>query len=150
VSSDTPEPAPLTESATLRLIGVGRVLQQRFEAELAKLGLTMRHLGALGHLSRHPDMSYSDLARRSRVTSQSMNATVRTLEEMGAVQRSLEGHGRAARLEITDKGRELLDGARQAASSVDSALATELGHDELANLLASISRLTLLDRPPQP
>ena len=74
----------------------------------AGIGLTLRHLGALGHLSHRPDLSYSDLARRAGITTQSMHATVRALEDLGAVSRTLAGQGHPARLEITARGRELL------------------------------------------
>ena len=83
----------MASSVVLMLVGAGRFLQRRVDDELAALGLTLRHLSALGHLSHRPDLSYSDLARRARITTQSMHATVRSLEERGAVQRVLAGHG---------------------------------------------------------
>jgi hypothetical protein len=67
----------MASSVVLMLVGAGRFLQRRVDDELAALGLTLRHLSALGHLSHRPDLSYSDLARRARITTQSMHATVR-------------------------------------------------------------------------
>ena len=122
----------------LKLVGLGRVLQRRFDAELRGLGLTMRHYGALGHLSRNPELSYSDLARRAHVTSQSMNATVRQLEDLGAVYRSTTGPGHPARLEVTDTGRRLLAAARAAAGRIDTQLQADLGqarHHALEEIL---------------
>src|ERR671916_770744 len=107
----TAAPPRLDATLAMLVIAAGRALQGRFEAELAPHGLTVRHLGALGHLSHQPELSYSDLARRSRVTSQSMHATVRHLEEIGAVRRTLAGQGHPARLEVTARGQELLDTA---------------------------------------
>jgi DNA-binding MarR family transcriptional regulator len=45
--------------------------------------VTLRHLGALGHLARDPALSYSDLARRVAVTVQSMRSTIATLVDPG-------------------------------------------------------------------
>jgi DNA-binding MarR family transcriptional regulator len=97
----------------------------------------MRHLGALGHLLHRPDLSYSDLAR---VTAQSMHATVRALEERGAVRRTLPGHGHAARLVITEEGRRLLDAVRVAAERLDDELLADLSHDERAALVRTLFR----------
>ena len=95
----------------------------------------MRHLGALGHLSHQPELSSSDLARRSRVTSQSMNATVRHLEEIGAVRRTLAGQGRPARLEVTARGQELLDTAREIGLALDAEVTGDLSEAERATLM---------------
>ena len=148
MTTSAPGPSPVGESVGMRLVGIGRILQRQFEAELAKIGLTLRHLGALGHLSRHPEASYSDLARRSHVTSQSMNATVRALEEAGAVQRTLPGHGHAARLEVTARGRELLQSASAAATRLDDSIAKHLPAAEWDTLKKLLDKLGTLDSPP--
>ncbi len=137
-----PERAPLVaSSAVLLLVGAGRVLQRRVDEELAALGLTLRHLGALGHLAHRPDLSYSDLARRAGVTAQSMHATVRGLEEMGAVRRTLAGHGHPARLEVTDRGRELLDAVRTTAERLDRELLAGLSEEQRADLRTALTAL---------
>jgi DNA-binding MarR family transcriptional regulator len=141
MTTSAPGPSSVGESVGLRLVGIGRILQRQYEAELSEIGLTLRHLGALGHISRHPEVSYSDLARRSHVTSQSMNATVKALEEIDAVQRSLPGHGHAARLEVTAKGHELLQSASAAATRLDGNLAKNLlasEWDTLTKLLGTL------------
>ncbi|WP_460836242.1 MarR family winged helix-turn-helix transcriptional regulator [Nocardioides marmoraquaticus] len=112
------------------------------DAELTQLDLTMRHLGALGHLARDPGLSISDLARRSGVTAQSMHATVQGLTLRGALETTDVGRGRPARLTITGEGRRVLDAARDAIARVDAALAAELGphlSQELRSALAVVS-----------
>lgn len=128
----------MVSSAVMLLVGVGRQMERRVEEELAELGLTLRHLGALGHLAHRPDLSYSDLARRSGITTQSMHATVRALEETGIVRRSLAGHGHAARLEITDRGRELLASVREAVQRLDRELLAGLSDEQRAGLRAAL------------
>ncbi|HZZ49848.1 MAG TPA: MarR family transcriptional regulator [Pseudonocardia sp.] len=133
----------LVLSTTMRLIRIGRDLQRRLEAELAELGLTLRHLGVLGHLSHRPELSYSDLARRSGVTTPSMLATVRALEDIGAVSRAPSGQGKAAQLEITTSGRELLGRVRAIVARLDEEFVEPLDgdqRDELRVILAATAK----------
>ncbi|GAA0930358.1 MarR family winged helix-turn-helix transcriptional regulator [Pseudonocardia zijingensis] len=132
---------PVTSSLALLLVGAGRVVQRRVEAALAPHGLTLRHLGALGHLSRRPDTSYSDLARRAGVTAQSMHATVRQLQELGAVATAETGQGRRARLDVTDRGRELLAEVGATLRELDAELFRDLPEgyaDQLTPVLAGL------------
>jgi len=117
MSGEAPESAL---STVMLLITGGRRLQERLEERLAGLGLSLRLLGALGHIDRGNELSYSDLARRAGVTSQSMRTTVLMLEELGAVHRALPGQGRRARLELTDHGSSLLSDARTVAAELDA------------------------------
>lgn len=144
VNEPADPPGGAAMSLTLLLVGAGRQAQRRLEDALAPHGLTLRHLGALGHLSRRPDLSYSDLARRAGVTSQSMHATVRQLEALDAVRRDHPGHGHRARLEVTDRGRELLATAGQAAAAIDQELFGDEveARAELRSLLAPIAMPT--------
>ena len=109
----------LALSTTMMLIAAGRLAQRRFEAKLADRKLTLRHIGALAHLAHSPDLSYSDLARRARITPQSMHATIGQLAELGAV--TIEAKGRASYPRLTARGRELLAFAADAAAACDDA-----------------------------
>jgi DNA-binding MarR family transcriptional regulator len=128
----------LASSNVLLLVGAGRLLQRRVEVELAGLGLTLSHLGALGHLARRPDLSYSELARRAGITVQSMHATVRVLEEKGAVRRTLAGNGFPAQLEVTAHGRQLLEEVGAVAQRLDEELLGGLAEDQLAALRVAL------------
>lgn len=125
------------------LVGAGRLLARRMEDEPAGLGLTLRHLGALGHLVHRPDLSCSDLARRAGVTAQTMHATVRGLEELGAVRRALAGHGHPARLEVTDRGRELLDAVRAMARRMEDELLADLTGEQRDALRVALRALAV-------
>jgi DNA-binding MarR family transcriptional regulator len=113
----------LIDSTTMLLIGAGRVAQRRFEDALREHDLTLRHIGALGHLSRSPGLTYSDLARRARITPQSMHATMSQLAARGAI--AIENRGRAAYPTLTEHGRELLELAAGAAAQCDAALGVD-------------------------
>ncbi|MEV6171685.1 MarR family transcriptional regulator [Streptomyces sp. NPDC051954] len=131
MSSKAPESSL---STVMLVIAAGRRLQERLEARLADIGLSMRLFGALGHISRNADLSYSDLARRAGVTSQSMRATVLMLEELGAVERDLQGQGHRARLELTEHGRSLLSEARNIVSDLDTEFLADSAEDQKETL----------------
>ena len=113
----------LRDSATFLLIGLGTTLQRRLEDDLEETGLTLRHLGALGHLAANEGMSITDLARRSRVSVQSMHATLGRLTDIGAVVADEPPRrGRASRLRVTDIGHSLLADAGRRAADLDQEL----------------------------
>lgn len=143
--SDSPPIAPLP----LMLVFAGRVAQQQIEEGLLPYQLTMRHVGALGHLARRPDLSHSDLARRAGITAQSMHATVRQLEELGAVTGGNAGQGRRSRLEVTPRGRELLAAANAVIEAVEIRLFDGISpsrRDDARRVIAS----ALAPRSPKP
>jgi DNA-binding MarR family transcriptional regulator len=119
-------PAPPSDSPVMLTILAGRAWEARLNTALRAHGLSLRHLGALGHLAGTPGLSYTDLARRARVTVQSMHATVAALTELGAVAEPGGGRGRAALLEVTDRGRELLATGRDVVAALDAELAAAL------------------------
>lgn len=129
----------LVTSITMLLVGAGRVAQRRLEESLREHGLTLRHLGALGHLARNPELSYSDLARRVAVTVQSMHSTIATLVELGAIEVGTAERGRPARLRLTGRGHELLRTAGAVAHELDAGL--PLGDLDPAALRAALLEL---------
>ncbi|MFH8403532.1 MarR family winged helix-turn-helix transcriptional regulator [Streptomyces sp. NPDC018019] len=133
--------APEMPSSTVMLmIAAGRQLQRELEADLSGIGLSLRQLGALGHIARNPELSYSDLARRAGITTQSMRATILMLEEQGAVRSNLAGQGRRANLELTESGEQLLNEALRVISLRDRAFAAQLGTEEEKVLSAALRR----------
>ena len=112
-------------------MALGRRAGEELDARLRDLGLTYRHLSALGHLNREPHMSYSDLGRRVGVTAQSMQATMRHLEDRGAVAAAGRGgRGRSAELVVTDNGRALLATGMKAVSDTENHLLQRLSAPE--------------------
>jgi DNA-binding MarR family transcriptional regulator len=143
---DEASPPPGTEagqslvtSTTMLLIAAGRSAQRDLEAALAGHGVTLRHLGTLGHLAHTPGLSYSDLARRADVTVQSMHATIASLVDLGAIEVDAPERGRAAKLRLTGTGHHLLRTAAVTAREIDRArLPHDLDHDALRAYLRSV------------
>nr|WP_285658335.1 MarR family transcriptional regulator [Actinomycetospora sp. NBRC 106375] len=104
----------------------------------------MRHLSALGHLAGSPGISYSELARRTGVTPQSMQATLTALEGRGAVARDTDpGRGRTAALHVTAEGHRLREAGREVVAAVDDDLRTRLDderHQVMTDALLALFR----------
>jgi len=110
-------------SATILTILAGRSLEARVNEALGKHRLSLRLLGTLGHLSSSPEISYTELAHRARVTVQSMHSTVAELVALGAVKQPAGGRGRTALLSLTAKGRRLLERGNASVAVIDDRLA---------------------------
>ena len=114
-------------SPAFLIMATGRRVRSEIEQDLAAHGLTLRHLSALGHLGREPGLSYSELARRAGVTAQSMQATLRQLEALGAVERHTPaGRGRTAELHLTATGLRLRAVGQDAIAAADRRLIATL------------------------
>ncbi len=112
-------------------MSLGRIVRDEVETGLRAHGSSLRHLSALGHLSREPGLSYSELGRRAGITAQSMQATLRQLEELGAVERCTPpGRGRTARLHVTSAGTELLRRGQDAIRDADERLLGDISADQ--------------------
>jgi DNA-binding MarR family transcriptional regulator len=121
----------------LLLMMLGRQLREQTEADLREQGLSMRHFSALGHLAHQPGLSYSELARRDGITTQSMQSTLRHLRELGAVELLTEpGRGRIADLQVTEAGQELLERGRAVLRAADARLSAAIGNESTETLAA--------------
>lgn len=126
-----PAARPPAPNAAVLLIALGRRVGEQVEARLTEHDLTYRHLSALGHLAREPELSYSELARRAGITVQSMHATLAQLEKRGAVARSTTpGRGRTARLQVTTAGADLLRTGTALVTDVERELLDELAGEQ--------------------
>jgi DNA-binding MarR family transcriptional regulator len=101
-------------------------LAHRIESELgtalAPLGLTTSRLGLLGHIAGVPGASFSELARMSGVTVQSVHTAVKALAGAGLVRDGTARAGAASTIELTPEGSRLLQQAMGAVSDVDARL----------------------------
>lgn len=146
--TDRPTPGPPPITLAMVLILAGDRLAKRANDELRPHGLSLRHLGALGHLNRDPQISYTELARRARVTVQSMHKTVAALVELGAVRHPAGGRGRTAALEVTERGHELIALGTSVVAGLDAELAAALPDPAAGDRLAA--ELLSLLRPAAP
>lgn len=118
-------------------MNIGRTIRTEVEARLKEQGTSLRHFSALGHLSREPGLSYSELGRRAGVTAQSMQATLHQLEDLGAVERrTLPGRGRTADLVVTERGAQLIATGFQTVREVEAKILQPLDDGQRRALTA--------------
>jgi DNA-binding MarR family transcriptional regulator len=110
-------------SPTVALLAFSRAWEDAVSDALKPLGLTTRKFGLLGHIRRTPGISFSELARRSHITVQSVHVAVAAFTADGWVQDASGRAGAASRLEMTDAGIELLKGALSGIQALDAAFA---------------------------
>ncbi|PWV48606.1 MarR family winged helix-turn-helix transcriptional regulator [Nocardiopsis sp. L17-MgMaSL7] len=126
-----PEQPPF--SPTVALLTVGRVWEAAFNAALKPLGLTTRKYGLLGHVRGTPGISFSELARRSRITVQSAHSAVAAFVAAGLVDDGTAQAGAASKLRVTAEGEALLARAAEVVARLDEEFAME--HPELTEAL---------------
>ncbi|QHE72373.1 Transcriptional regulator, MarR family [Rhodococcus sp. WAY2] len=104
-----------------------------FAEGLKPLGLTTRRYGLLGHIRGTPGISFSELARRSRITVQSAHTAVAAFVESGLVDDGTAHAGAASTLRVTAKGESLLARAAEVVARLDAEFAAQ--HPELTEAL---------------
>nr|WP_276617670.1 MarR family winged helix-turn-helix transcriptional regulator [Streptomyces coryli] len=86
------------------------------------MDLTVNRLGLLGHISGMPGVSFSDLARISGTTVQSVHTAVKALAAAGLVRDHTARAGSASAIEVTPQGARLLKAAMRAVDEVDESM----------------------------
>jgi len=120
--SSAERPGPPSTSPSVLLLALARRIEAELAAELAPLGLTVTRLGLLGHISAVSGASFSELARRSGTSVQSVHAAVKALAAAGLVRDGTARAGAASRIEVTAEGARLLGSAKAAVAAVDARL----------------------------
>ena len=113
--------APPT-SPSVVLLTLAHRIEAELGAALAPLGLTVSRLGLLGHISGVPGASFSELARMSGISVQSVHTAVKALAAAGLVQDSTARAGAASSIQLTPEGVRLLGEAMAAVDAVDARL----------------------------
>ncbi|WP_205471496.1 helix-turn-helix domain-containing protein [Nocardioides sp. SYSU D00038] len=129
-------------SPTVALLALARTWEAALAEALAPLGLTGRRYGLLGHLRSSPGISFSELARRSRITVQSAHTAVAALVAAGLVDDGTAHAGTASTLRVTPAGEALLARAADALAALDARLVER--HPGLADALRDL----LAEGPP--
>lgn len=118
-----PDPPPF--SPTIGLLTVSRIWDAALADALKPLGLTTRKYGLLGHIRGMPGISFSELARRSRITVQSAHAAVSAFAEAGLVDDGTAHAGSASSLRVTERGEALLAQAADEVTRLDAAFSAQ-------------------------
>lgn len=130
--------APPPFSPTIALLTMSRAWEAEFAEALKPLGLTTRKYGLLGHIRATPGISFSELARRSRITVQSVHAAVRSFVQAGLVDDRTAHAGSASSLRVTAEGAALLARAADEVRRIDAEFSA--GHPALTEALRELMR----------
>ena len=123
-------------SPTIALVTLARIVEVRLGTLLEPHGLTLRKYGILGHIAATPGLSLSDLARRSRITVQSVHVLIRSLVEAGWVTSATRANGLSAQVTVTPAGAALLTELRTELAAFD---AETFGHGSWDGLAAALA-----------
>ncbi|MGW5382250.1 MarR family winged helix-turn-helix transcriptional regulator [Nocardia sp. NPDC003963] len=121
MSTDNDRTPPAT-SASIIVLTLARRVESELNAALAAVDLTVGRLGLLGHISGVPGASFSDLARMSGISVQSVHTAVKGLVGAGLVRDRTARAGSASAIELTPDGVRLLRAAQQVVAEVDDRL----------------------------
>ncbi|MCA2225207.1 MarR family winged helix-turn-helix transcriptional regulator [Nonomuraea aurantiaca] len=122
MTTENGRPGPPATSVSIILLTLARRIEAELNAALAGLDLTVSKLGLLGHIAGVPGVSFSDLARMSGTTVQSVHSAVKALAAAGLVSDSVARAGSASTIELTPDGARLLGAAKEAVAGVDEHL----------------------------
>ena len=112
--------ARATERPRYLLKRAQEVLRAALSTALGEHGATIAQYAVLTLLDEEPGLSNADLARRAFLTPQTMNQTLRNLEDKRWVTRSPHpGHGRILQASLTPDGREALLACHEAADAIE-------------------------------
>ncbi|MFF2552383.1 MarR family winged helix-turn-helix transcriptional regulator [Nocardia sp. NPDC058058] len=111
---------PRITSAGIVLLTLAKRVETELNTALTPLGLTVARFGLLAHIAARPGASFSDLARMSGVSVQSVHTGVKTLVAHGLVHDRTARAGSASTIELTAEGTRVLRRAEQVAVEVDA------------------------------
>ncbi len=120
--TDDGRPGPPATSASILVLTLAKRVESELGAALAPLDLTIARLGLLGHIAGVPGASFSDLARMSGISVQSVHTAVKGLVSAGLVRDRTARAGSASTIELTAAGARLLRSAEQVVTEVDERL----------------------------
>lgn len=105
----------------------------RVEQALRDLQLTQPQFAVMTMLGAYPGHSSADLARLALLTPQTMSVIVANLLKMGLIdRRAHQVHGRIQKLELTNRGADVLQAAKARVYDMENAMVATLSKDEEA------------------
>ncbi|MEQ9691540.1 MAG: MarR family transcriptional regulator, partial [Bauldia litoralis] len=105
----------------------------RAEQALSDLPLTQPQFSVMTMLAAYPGHSSADLARLALLTPQTMSVIVANLVKAGLVSRRAHHvHGRIQRLDLTDRGKDVLEAAKARVYSLENDMLHDLSKDDAA------------------
>jgi DNA-binding MarR family transcriptional regulator len=128
------------EPMTTYLVGrVDRIVRRALEALVEDQDVSVVGYTAMSVLAARPGLSNAELARRSFVTAQGMSQTLTSLAAQGLIRRTpATDNRRVQRVELTDRGRRVVDVCTQRVATYERELLAVLSPGQRAELNAML------------
>ena len=129
---------------TFSILHAAKLIEDRLEAGLGDLGLSMAKHSALSRLQEAGEpLTLSELAERLSCVRSNITQLVDRLEADGLVRRVADpADRRSVRAELTQLGRDKQAAGAAALTKVQGEIADQLGQADLANLESALSSLS--------
>ena len=115
---------------------------RHFMETFADLELTQKQVSILWLIDNHPDIAQTDLARRMRMDRATTMAIVNRLQDRNLLMRGKSAtDGRKQTLNLTDKGRKMLTGAKKAIRDHENWLKSRFSNKEVNALIEFLTRI---------
>jgi DNA-binding MarR family transcriptional regulator len=115
------------------------VLHAHMTRALHEHGATMTQFAVLTALAEEPGLSNAELARRAFITPQSMNETLRDLEQRAWISRSRHPtHGRILQIALTEQGRAILQACDATVTVLEQRMLAGLDAGQRRDLAAGL------------
>jgi len=115
---------------------------RHFTETFTDLELTQKQVSILWLIDDHPDIAQTNLAQRMRMDRATTMAIVNRLEDREFLIRGKSASdGRKQTLNLTDKGRKMLSGAKQAVREHENWLKSRFSETEVNTLIELLTRI---------
>jgi DNA-binding MarR family transcriptional regulator len=144
---ERPDLDPSAKEVVGRLVRLGDLCQRAYDEAFQPLGLSGADYGILAPLRRAGapfELTPTELARRTLMTSGGMTSALDRLERRGLLGRRANPNDRRGSLvRLTSQGLELIDAAMAVHADVEHRLVDSLGDTERTRLASGLRRLLL-------
>ena len=112
------------------------------DSRVGSLGIHRTQHRILMHLARHGKLpSQKDLAKHLDVTPAAVTCALKKIENDGYIERTLGHDNRYNEIQITEKGRVLVQQTRTMFSEVDESMFVGFSNDELETYISCLEKL---------
>ena len=133
--------ASLGTSPGYMLAQVYRLMRHAMDDELRQCSLTTPQWAALGCIAQHEGISGAELARVHRLTPQTMNTILQTLEEHGMIRREPHPTQRTVlQVFLSDGGHDRLADATRRVEGVQERMLSAFDPEERETFMALLER----------
>ncbi|HZK50082.1 MAG TPA: MarR family winged helix-turn-helix transcriptional regulator [Actinomycetota bacterium] len=140
--NDGPATLPRQSSLGYQVNHLARLMAQALRERIAPFGVVPGQFAQLLALYEQDGLSQRELCERVRIEQPTMANTLQRMERDGLIRRLPDPvDGRRAAVMLTGRARDLEDDLVGAARGINSQAARNIGDDELANFIDTLSRI---------